>query len=914
MENHSFNRVTGGLVLILVLAAGLRWLYLIYPIMDADQAINGVMARHILLGEFPLFFYGQEYCGSLENYLAAVVFLLFGASRFTLGLAIGLISLFLVLFIFHLASRILTRPQALVAALLAAVPSGYFAFTSVLARSAYIETPLLGVLLFIVVGRILRGERRPVFYLLTGLLSGLGLWTHFLIVFYLAPAGLLLLVKERGFTRDPRVPAILLAGALLGGLPLWIYNTIHPLATWHFLQGNPVHEPFQVSLEHFFSIRLPELLGVRDIAGRGYYIPLASALVYGLVLAGFLYLFLLGGKYLRRNVSGQRVFTPEMNLLLVLLFFYPWIFSFSGFGAANTTRYLVPLYPLIPVSISFLFFQLQEKRLGRIPAWILLGIFLACNAYGTYRVAVVFQPAQAREYQRKKTIEKAVIHFLKEKQIRTVYVPDYWKAVPLTFVAREEIIFAQPLLDRYPPYTGIVDRSRRPAYLLSGDAPAFEATLIALGGNYQKKRIGDLWIFFDFTPPPYRYVPLPPENWQAYSNRGKVSVPTVIDRNLDTRWNLGRIMEPGDTFVLDLGQVVNDLGRITLLAGTREGLPRGLRLEISDDGRNWRIPLSIPAYWDSLVWSGPHPFVRPEKGALELVFPPQSGRYLKIVQTGSDTRFAWEIAEILIYRAIPASREASPAQVPQVEDLVERLPSLGIERLWAGPWIAAYLPPRYRIEADPDRDFHPLPELEGNRLSSLPFPEFVVRKDQAEGLGQVLQRLDPDLYGEIRFKDLALFYTTRSREQYRPLSRSEWRGYSNFNNQEAGKALDGKRESRWTSGTPQVPGVWFRLDLGRPEKVSRVRLRLGSSRRDFPRRLEVRVSLNGSDWQEVVPLNQPVYWDGENWFREQPRGETDLIFPEKFTRYIEFHQKGQDSNYYWSIHETEVYKRDGGAE
>jgi hypothetical protein len=373
-------------------------------------------------------------------------------------------------------------------------------------------------------------------------------------------------------------------------------------------------------------------------------------------------------------------------------------------------------------------------------------------------------------------------------------------------------------------------------------------------------------------------------------------------------------MEPGDMLLLNLGQVVNDLGRITLLAGTREGLPRGIRLEISDDGRNWRVPLSIPAYWDSLVWSGPHPFVRPEKGPLELIFPPQSGRYLKIVQTGSDTRHAWEIAEVLVYRAIPAPREAAPATLPGVEDLVGRLPSLGIERVWAGPWIQAYLPPEYRIEADPNRGRHPLPEIKGGRLARPPFPAFAVGKEQAAGLQEALQRLDPDLYREIRFEDLTLFYADRSAEGYRSLSRFGWRASANFNNRETGKAFDGKRESRWTSGTPQVPGIWFRLDLGHPESIDRIRLRLGSSRQDFPRRLEIRFSRDGKEWQKAVPWNRPVYWDGENLFREGQSGETDLIFPEMSARYLEFCQTGQDRSYYWSIHEIELFKHGHGSE
>jgi hypothetical protein len=45
---------------------------------NADEAIVALMARHILQGERPIFFYGQAYMGSLDAYLVALGFLLFG--------------------------------------------------------------------------------------------------------------------------------------------------------------------------------------------------------------------------------------------------------------------------------------------------------------------------------------------------------------------------------------------------------------------------------------------------------------------------------------------------------------------------------------------------------------------------------------------------------------------------------------------------------------------------------------------------------------------------------------------------------------------------------------------------------------------------------------------------------------------
>ncbi len=68
--------------LFLLLGLAVRLLFLLTPNMDSDQAVTGLMARHILGGEFPFFFYGQDYCGSIEAYLVSTDLFFLGASRF----------------------------------------------------------------------------------------------------------------------------------------------------------------------------------------------------------------------------------------------------------------------------------------------------------------------------------------------------------------------------------------------------------------------------------------------------------------------------------------------------------------------------------------------------------------------------------------------------------------------------------------------------------------------------------------------------------------------------------------------------------------------------------------------------------------------------------------------------------------
>jgi 4-amino-4-deoxy-L-arabinose transferase-like glycosyltransferase len=65
---------------VLLLAAAWRIVFFFWDVIpfNSDEAVVALMARHILMGERPIFFYGQAYMGSLDAFLVALGFLLFG--------------------------------------------------------------------------------------------------------------------------------------------------------------------------------------------------------------------------------------------------------------------------------------------------------------------------------------------------------------------------------------------------------------------------------------------------------------------------------------------------------------------------------------------------------------------------------------------------------------------------------------------------------------------------------------------------------------------------------------------------------------------------------------------------------------------------------------------------------------------
>nr|HMN61443.1 hypothetical protein [Anaerolinea sp.] len=64
------------LIVILMVSAAWKIILLALDVvpLNSDEAIVGLMARHILLGERPIFFYGQSYMGSLDAFLVAAGF------------------------------------------------------------------------------------------------------------------------------------------------------------------------------------------------------------------------------------------------------------------------------------------------------------------------------------------------------------------------------------------------------------------------------------------------------------------------------------------------------------------------------------------------------------------------------------------------------------------------------------------------------------------------------------------------------------------------------------------------------------------------------------------------------------------------------------------------------------------------
>jgi hypothetical protein len=167
-------------------------------VIDGDEALVGIQAERILHGEVPIYFYGQPYMGSLEAYLVALLFALFGASVWTLRAEPTLLSLLIIWLTWKLAGILadmanlaphLKRSFMTIAALCAVVPPLYDTVIELRTLGGYIETFVFMLWLLLSVVQLLRRwtmgvSRRELALRWVGIcfLVGLGFWVNSLII------------------------------------------------------------------------------------------------------------------------------------------------------------------------------------------------------------------------------------------------------------------------------------------------------------------------------------------------------------------------------------------------------------------------------------------------------------------------------------------------------------------------------------------------------------------------------------------------------------------------------------------------------------------------------------------------------------------------------------------------------------
>ncbi len=541
----------------LIAAAALVRLVLMaqgWPETNSDEGTMGLEAMHIAFrGEHPIFLYGQNYMGMVEAYLGAALFRLFGVSLFNLRLGMLLIFTLFLIAMYALVCLLYSKKFALAVLALLCVGTPTIIITELLAVGGVVETLLFGTLLLLLASWLAltfaydnapRKQRwRYIVYGCWGFVAGIGLYSHSLILPFLALSGLILLVFCHYELRRWAL-LWLVVGFLIGATPLIIYNVTSPfdqnsLAVLLELHRTDASAP---GAPTGHSLVIKELLGaflytipiatnvypVCALQNIPYFGPASAStatctIVQGSWSLGYMALLVTAlflaarplWRHLRTRISTATSTTIvsieerehiiiEFARLMLLLSAAITIFLYVSSPTAAvrpwSTRYLIGLLIALPAVLWPLWHGVRTipanpltSELARFALALRSSIIALIGAVfliGTIATFMLVPSVQAFNQQ-----DATVIHDLSQAGITHVY-SDYWTCDRLVFLAQEHLIcgvvdeaMTEPGLNRYVPYYTEVQDDPHSSYIFvagSDYAYSFEHWRAKTHAQYHK--------------------------------------------------------------------------------------------------------------------------------------------------------------------------------------------------------------------------------------------------------------------------------------------------------------------------------------------------------------------------------------------------------------------------------------------
>lgn len=469
----------------LIVVRSLVYLLFEHAYFDSDQAINGLMAKHLAEGRaLPLFFYGQGYMLAVEAWLAAPWMWVFGPTVAALRASLVVTNLAIAaLLVLGLERHAGLRPlHALAASVFFLLASPFAAARLVEAQGGNVE-----VFLWILLAWFVRS--RPVWL---GVVLGVGF-------------------LNREFTLYA-VP-VLLAGEAMGGrlrardaLRRWVitaaafavvWEVVMALQPWADLMGPGTRGAMlggfagdpaanlagrgRLDLTAMpghvvtvLGLQLAQLIGVREttwLTAAGHdWLAWPAAVAALVAVARVLWVLrVLWGQVLHRSTGSHA--RPDPTVLsharpdpilmsgagfawylvgvgLVALVAYA-AFRTPGLG---TIRYAL-LTLLLPIGLSAALLAVEPRRAIRTTAIALVIVWATASAFDTARHLVSFATHPPPDDIR------ALVEHLRARGV-SVAESNYWVAYKATFIAQERIRFAASDFSRIAEYQHLADRNR----------------------------------------------------------------------------------------------------------------------------------------------------------------------------------------------------------------------------------------------------------------------------------------------------------------------------------------------------------------------------------------------------------------------------------------------------------------------
>jgi hypothetical protein len=636
---------------VIILGCGMRFLYLSasHFIIDSDEAIVGLMAKHILeTGNIPVFYYGQHYMGSLEPITAAILFRIFGSSNATLHAAPFFWFFLSQIAFFKLCLENISRINARIAGLLFAVAPIGFIEWSTKARGGFIEIIFLITFALLFLMRAVRENRikQIRFNLCTAaFILGVGWWVNNQIVYLFPFAGIVFLITliPFGLKNLCLVTTMSFFCFLFGGSPYWIYNIIHSGASFGMFHL----ASFSEAIDHAkgtFQHAVPIILGTRGFNQNHDIIP-GAWIIANFVLLYSLYkgfnAFLTSRFSFHQRIMIGGCIISVMTILLV--------FVISRFGSLSIApRYLLPFYifflPLVAVHAE----QTKRKYIRSFPVIILLVLSLTSNYWGGTRISG--QPI-VHHGERVSKDNQELLSWLASENIHLVRT-NYWIGYRLAFESNEAVrflIFQPPRETRIKAYEDLVKSEQElletPLVVTTQQAIYIREALQTLDVSFRETHKSGYFIFDKLSLPWLSDLKeVQRDSYQVSTDLHPEEVMNMIDDNLETRWASHKPQSPGMSFQitfqtpqlirlidLDVGKFKNDFPR-TLQVEVKTPQDTGFKEIYSDQSAK-----SIQYFLDSQNDSG-------------IFFKPTILTNIQVIQTGKDSFFDWSVAELKLFQ------------------------------------------------------------------------------------------------------------------------------------------------------------------------------------------------------------------------------------------------------------------------
>ena len=486
---------------------------------NSDEAIVGLMGRHILEGKWPVFFYGQSYMGSLDAALIALGFMLFGSEVFVIRIVQILLYLGTIFLTVSLSARIFRSQLAgLVSGLLLAAPAVNVTLYTTVSLGGYGEALLIGALLLLLAIQIDEAPDNTQYYLLWGFFSGLGIWAFGLTIAYILPTSFMVV---RSLTKSRRsswwvLGAMIFLAGIIGALPIIIWageNGVSVLVQEFFGAAIAIDvganflSTLAKHIQSFFLFGITVTLGFRPPWTTE---PIALLLV-PLALVFWVLVFIQMFRRLRDDSLHRASYWMVAGVMGVVIL----VFVLTPFGFDPSGRYFLPIYVTLAIFAGDFFAQPTFRINAGFRALILAAV-VAFNLWSNLEAALQYPPGITTQFDAVTRIDhrydEQLVEFL-SKHGETRGYSNYWVSYPLAFESDETLIYIPRLPyhldfrytdrdDRYEPYQVLVDESEHVAYITTFHPDldrSIRASFRELGVMWDEEKIGDYQIFYNLS-------------------------------------------------------------------------------------------------------------------------------------------------------------------------------------------------------------------------------------------------------------------------------------------------------------------------------------------------------------------------------------------------------------------------------